>query len=61
MPTPVGTPIVNGLKPGLRVLVTAGATGIGRAIVDMLTVHGARIHTCDVADAALDEFRRVHP
>jgi NAD(P)-dependent dehydrogenase (short-subunit alcohol dehydrogenase family) len=61
MPTPVGTPIVNGLKPGLRVLVTAGASGIGRAVVDMLTVHGARIHICDVADAALDEFRRVHP
>ena len=61
MPTPVGIPIINGLKPGLRVLVTAGATGIGRAIVDMLTVHGARIHTCDVVDAALDEFRRAHP
>jgi len=54
MPTPVGIPIVNGLKPGLRVVVTAGASGIGRAIVDMLTVHGARIHVCDVADAALD-------
>jgi NAD(P)-dependent dehydrogenase (short-subunit alcohol dehydrogenase family) len=61
MPTPVGVPIVNGLKPGLRVVVTAGASGIGRAIVDMLTVHGARIHICDVADAALDDFRRTHP
>ena len=61
MPTPVGVPIVNGLKPGLRVLVTAGASGIGRAIVDMLTVHGARIHVCDVADAALDEFRGAYP
>jgi NAD(P)-dependent dehydrogenase (short-subunit alcohol dehydrogenase family) len=54
-------PIVNGLKPGLRVLVTAGAGGIGRAIVDMLTVHGARIHICDVADDAIAEFRRAHP
>jgi NAD(P)-dependent dehydrogenase (short-subunit alcohol dehydrogenase family) len=54
-------PIVNGLKPGLRVLVTAGAGGIGRAIVDMLTVHGARIHICDVADDSIAEFRRAHP
>jgi NAD(P)-dependent dehydrogenase (short-subunit alcohol dehydrogenase family) len=61
MPTPVGTPIVNGLKPGLRVLVTAGAGGIGRAIVDMLSVHGARIHICDVADEAMAEFRHAHP
>jgi NAD(P)-dependent dehydrogenase (short-subunit alcohol dehydrogenase family) len=61
MPTPVGVPIVNGLKPGLRVLVTAGASGIGRAIVDMLSVHGARIHVCDIADAALDEFRAAYP
>jgi NAD(P)-dependent dehydrogenase (short-subunit alcohol dehydrogenase family) len=54
-------PVVNGLKPGLRVLVTAGASGIGRAIVDMLSLHGARIHVCDVAESALDEFRRAYP
>src|SRR3954453_5046588 len=61
MATPVGVPIVNGLKPGLRVLVTAGATGIGRAIVDMLSVHGVRIHICDVADTMLEEFSRTYP
>jgi NAD(P)-dependent dehydrogenase (short-subunit alcohol dehydrogenase family) len=61
MPTPVGTPVVTGLRPGLRVLVTAGAGGIGRAIVDMLSVHGARIHICDVSDAALDAFRKAYP
>jgi NAD(P)-dependent dehydrogenase (short-subunit alcohol dehydrogenase family) len=61
MATPVGVPIVNGIKPGLRVLVTAGASGIGRAIVDMLALHGARIHICDVADDALAEFSRAYP
>ena len=61
MPTPIGVPIVNGLKPGLRVLITAGAGGIGRAIVDMLIVHGARVHICDVDEGALAEFRRAYP
>ena len=38
---------------GLRVLVTAGAAGIGRAIVQIFLDNGARVHTCDVDDAAL--------
>jgi NAD(P)-dependent dehydrogenase (short-subunit alcohol dehydrogenase family) len=61
MPTPVGQPVVHGIRPGLRVIVTAGAGGIGRAIADMLIVHGARVHVCDVGDAALDDFRKTHP
>jgi NAD(P)-dependent dehydrogenase (short-subunit alcohol dehydrogenase family) len=61
MVTPVGVPIVNGIRPGLRVLVTAGAGGIGRAIADMLIVHGARLHICDVSAEALDDFRTAYP
>jgi len=33
---------------GMRVLVTAGGAGIGRAIADTFRKHGARVHTCDV-------------
>jgi NADPH:quinone reductase-like Zn-dependent oxidoreductase len=33
---------VFALAEGLRVLVTAGASGIGRATVDLLIAHGAR-------------------
>src|SRR5437868_3919341 len=36
-----------------RVLVTAGAAGIGRAIAQTFVDHGARVHVCDVDDAAL--------
>ena len=48
------------LAGGLRVLVTAGASGIGRAISDLLIARGARVHICDVSDAFLADFRTAH-
>jgi NAD(P)-dependent dehydrogenase (short-subunit alcohol dehydrogenase family) len=55
------TPNTFLIEPGLRVLVTAGASGIGRAIADTLIGHGARVHVCDVSDAFLAAFRAAHP
>jgi NAD(P)-dependent dehydrogenase (short-subunit alcohol dehydrogenase family) len=52
---------VEGMKPGLRVVVSAGASGIGRAIADMLIGHGARVHVCDIAEDFLADFRKAHP
>ena len=51
-------PDVFALPPGLRVLVTAGASGIGRAIADLLIARGAQVHICDVADEFLADFPR---
>ena len=47
--------------PQLRVLVTAGASGIGRVIAESFAQTGARLHICDIADAALDEVTKTHP
>jgi NAD(P)-dependent dehydrogenase (short-subunit alcohol dehydrogenase family) len=44
----------------MRVLVTAGAAGIGRAIVQTFVDHGARVHVCDVDEVALDALAKAH-
>ena len=46
---------------GQRALVTAGASGIGRAIVEALLAAGARVHLCDVDEAALGEVAAALP
>ena len=42
---------------GKRVLVTAGAAGIGRAIAETFLEHGARVHICDIDERALAQCR----
>jgi len=44
---------MNTSAKGLRVLVTAGAAGIGLAIARTFRDHGAKVHVCDVDDQAL--------
>lgn len=46
---------------GLRVMITAGAAGIGRAIARAFADEGARVHVCDVDEAALDAFAKECP
>jgi NAD(P)-dependent dehydrogenase (short-subunit alcohol dehydrogenase family) len=41
------------LQPGLRVLVTAGASGIGWAIALALLEEGAQVHLCDASPEQL--------
>lgn len=46
---------------GLRVLVTAGAGGIGLKVVEAFEREGARVHVCDVDTSALARLREAHP
>lgn len=46
---------------GLRVLVTAGAGGIGLAIARRFVGEGARVHVCDVDEMALAELAKNVP
>lgn len=46
---------------GLRVLVTAGASGIGASIASAFAETGAEIHICDIDEKALDAFRECSP
>ena len=46
---------------GLRVLVTAGAAGIGRATAEAFIEAGARVHVCDIDPAALEDARAALP
>lgn len=49
-----------GIK-GLRVLVTAGAGGIGLRIADAFLREGAQVHVCDVSLDALSSLKSSHP
>jgi NAD(P)-dependent dehydrogenase (short-subunit alcohol dehydrogenase family) len=50
--------ILDSLRPtpGLRVLVTAGAGGIGAVIARAFAEAGAHVHVCDIDRAALDRL-----
>jgi NAD(P)-dependent dehydrogenase (short-subunit alcohol dehydrogenase family) len=54
----------NGVESGLdgkRALVTAGADGIGRRLVESFIAAGARVHICDVDESKLAAARGALP
>jgi NAD(P)-dependent dehydrogenase (short-subunit alcohol dehydrogenase family) len=51
---------LSGLE-GQRVLITAGASGIGFAIASTLSALGARIAICDISDEAIAQAKRSLP
>ena len=55
--------ILDALRPArnLRVLVTAGAGGVGAAIARAFHAAGSRVHVCDIDRSALDRLRADAP
>jgi NAD(P)-dependent dehydrogenase (short-subunit alcohol dehydrogenase family) len=52
--------MLNGLR-NKRVVVTAAASGIGRAVAQAFIAAHARVHVCDISADALSEFRSREP
>jgi NAD(P)-dependent dehydrogenase (short-subunit alcohol dehydrogenase family) len=52
---------MKGSAEGMRVLVTAGASGIGKAFAETFADAGAKVFICDVDRVALEAFREVRP
>ncbi len=46
---------------GLRVMITAGGAGIGRAMAEAFVEGGAKVHLCDIDEAALRETEAALP
>ncbi len=46
---------------GLRVIITAGAGGIGKVTAETFMQNGAKVFISDVDDAALSAMAKVHP
>ena len=47
--------------PGLRVLISGGAAGIGEVLAAAYLEAGAKVHVCDVSEPALAAFRDKYP
>lgn len=52
---------MRGIRPGLKVMISAGAAGIGRAMAETFTDRGCKVHVCDIDDAALAAIQAERP
>lgn len=54
-------PMLRADVNGLRVILTAGASGIGRAMAETFAANGARVQLCDVDETALADTALALP
>jgi NAD(P)-dependent dehydrogenase (short-subunit alcohol dehydrogenase family) len=52
---------MNLTAEGKRVIITAGAAGIGRVVAETFIENGARVHVCDEVEERLTECRAALP
>ena len=48
---------MNFLSQELKVVVTAGASGIGKTIAQAYKNEGCRVHICDISDESISSFK----
>lgn len=46
---------------GKRVIITAGAGGIGQAVIRQLVAAGAEVATCDISEEGIERLRKEFP
>jgi NAD(P)-dependent dehydrogenase (short-subunit alcohol dehydrogenase family) len=51
----------HAIKPGLRVFISAAASGIGRCMAEAFLANGCRVHICDSDQQAIEECQASNP
>jgi NAD(P)-dependent dehydrogenase (short-subunit alcohol dehydrogenase family) len=49
------------IKSGQVVMISAGASGIGRVIAENFLAHDCHVHVCDVDEQAISDFLKTSP
>ena len=57
----VTTPPTLELKENSRVIVTAGASGIGRTIAETFLSNGSQVFVCDISEKDVNDFNSKNP
>jgi len=52
---------INSTVPAPVVLITAGASGIGRVMAEAFMNQGCRVHVCDIDAGAIESFLQARP
>ena len=52
---------INAMTSGQVVLISAGASGIGRVIAETFLAHDCHVHVCDIDADAITEFLKDNP
>ena len=55
------TKSINAIKPEQVVLISAGASGIGRVLAETFLAHDCQVHICDIDADAMSEFLKDNP
>ena len=54
-------PRIPGIREGLRVVITAGAAGIGRVMAESFMANGGLVVVSDIDAEAVADFSKAHP